>query len=154
MNQRKYLAIIPVSLIIFSLIVIAFFGSYKPKGEPLNLFVGVDVAYADLPAFKRFVDEIINYTNLFVTGSTGITYNSERLNETCQYVYDRNLSFIVYTDVGWYFRTEWLEYAQKTWGDNFLGFYAMDEVGGKQLELAKWIRHADNYTNALNLSKT
>jgi hypothetical protein len=148
MNQRKYLAIIPVSLIILSLFVIGFHGSQKPKEEPLDLFVGVDVAYADLPVIKRFVDEISNYTNLFVIGWTGITYNSELLNETCQYVYDHHLSFIVYTDVGWYFRTEWLEYAQQTWGNKFLGLYAMDEVGGKQLDLARWIKNADNYAHA------
>ena len=58
------------------------------KNTP-DLFVGIDVAYDDLDAIKRLVDETSSYTNTFVIGSTGITYNETKLDEACQYLYDK-----------------------------------------------------------------
>jgi hypothetical protein len=115
-----------------------------------DLFVGVDVAYEDLTATKKLINEVSSYTNLFVIGCTGITQNSTKLNETCQYVYDKGLSFIIYRERP--LRTEWLEDAKKRWGDRFLGIYAFDEAGGYQLDSQEYreVTHADNYTDAAN----
>ncbi|MFX0200127.1 MAG: hypothetical protein ACFFCW_28740, partial [Candidatus Hodarchaeota archaeon] len=75
--------------------------------DPPDVFVGVDVAYDDVEGIKRLVDEISSYTNLFGIGSTGITYNVTKVDEICQYVYDKGLSFIIYTEKP--LRTQWLE---------------------------------------------
>jgi hypothetical protein len=88
-----------------------------------------------------------------VIGSTGITYDETKLNETCQYIYDRGLSFIIFTE-----RppnsTQWLnyDYAKGRWGDRFLGLYVYDEVGGRQLDLYKYrpVYEADNCADASN----
>jgi hypothetical protein len=111
--------------------------------------VGVDVAYENLTEIKKLIDEISSYTNLFVIGCTGITHNLTTLDETCQYVYDKGLSFIIYSEIAP--RTEWLEDAKTRWGNRFLGFYAYDEIGGLQLDLRKpriVVKEADNYTDA------
>ena len=118
--------------------------------EPADVFVGIDVAYDDIPAIKELIDEVKSYTNLFVIGCTGITYDEKKLNETCQYVYDREMFFIIYAAESCP-RTQWIEIAKNRWGDRFLGFYAFDEVGGRQLDqVAIMVNKADNFTDASN----
>jgi hypothetical protein len=116
--------------------------------EP-DLFLGVDVAYEDLVETKKLIDEVGSYTNLFVIGCTGITYNNTKLNEICEYLYDKGLYFIVYREIPP--QREWIEEAKKRWVNRFLGFYVFDEVGGRQLDLHEhWVTvlNADNYTDA------
>jgi hypothetical protein len=126
-----------------------------PIEESPDFFVGVDVAYADLAAIKKLIDEISPYTNLFVIGSTGITYNVTQLNEVCNYVYDRGMYFMIYLhpledlerlDE----QRQWVEDARIRWGERFLGLYAYDEVGGNQMDQTelRLIEVADNYTDA------
>jgi hypothetical protein len=119
------------------------------RKEQSDLFVGIDAAYEDMDEVKQLVDEVSSYTNLFVLGCTGITHNFTRLDEMCQYIYDRGMYFIIYRE-----RTapatEWLDEAKAKWGDKFLGFYAYDEAGGWQLDFyhLRLVDEADNYTDA------
>jgi hypothetical protein len=125
----------------------------EKKGSP-DVYVGVDVAYENLTAIKQLIDEISSYTNLFVIGCTGITNSEIKLDETCQYLYDKGLSFIVYRE--WSFRVSnwfarWVESAKTQWGNKFLGFYYADEVGGKQLDQDEMVvRNAVNGADAAN----
>jgi hypothetical protein len=132
----------------------------QTENQPPDVFFGVDVAYENLTEIKTLINEISPYTNLFVIGCTGITDNVTRLNEVCQYLYDKGLSFIVYTESP--LQRQWLEDAKNRWGERFLGFYFWDENGGKQLDLYKIkdvsgnpvpgypVWEADNYTDAGN----
>ena len=122
-----------------------------------DVFVGIDMAYGDLYQIKHWVDEVGSYTNVFVLGCTGVTQDSVKLEEACQYLFDRGLFFIVYQDhpLGLSLisrgNSSWLESAKNRWGDHFLGFYYVDEVGGRQLDLApNWVtvHKANNYTDA------
>src|SRR5512139_2472535 len=123
--------------------------------EYSDVFVGVDAAYDSPEEIKTLVDAISPYTNVFVIGSTGITFNETKLTDLCQYIYGKGLSFIVYTDdhdppsrpSG-----EWIVNAKARWGDCFLGLYVYDEVGGKHLDLWKYrvFTEADNNTDARN----
>jgi hypothetical protein len=110
----------------------------------------VDVAYDNITEIKALIDEISSYTNVFGIGCTGITYNVTRLDDICQYVYDKGLSFLIYTE--WFLRRQWLEDAKSRWGERFLGFYFWDENSGKQLDVYKYrvFEEADNYTDASN----
>ena len=66
--------IILVSVLILALIPLNYIFLGDPQIEEApDFFVGVDVAYADLEAIKRVIDEVSSYTNLFVIGSTGIS---------------------------------------------------------------------------------
>jgi hypothetical protein len=119
----------------------------KATETDVDVFVGVDVAYADMTAIKNLIDKISSYTNVFVIGSTGISYNEPRLNEICQYLYDRGISFIIYTERQFDF--EWFEYAKNRWNELFLGFYFLDETGGRQLDRVHMVvSNAEDYVDA------
>ena len=122
----------------------------QTENQEPDVFFGVDVAYENMTEIKMLIDEVSSYTNFFGIGCTGITYNATRLDDVCQYAYDRGLSFLVYTDR--FLRHQWLEDAKNRWGERFLGFYVWDENGGKQLDLYKYkaFEEADNYTDASN----
>ena len=125
----------------------------SPAGFANDLFVGVDIAYYNMTEFKAEVDEISAYTNLVVIGTSGISYNTTLLNETCQYVYDKGLSFIIYAEYIRLNQTQWYQNAVTTWGDRFLGIYSgADEYGGKQVDLNAYraVWEADDYTDAAN----
>jgi hypothetical protein len=144
-------------LVVFLVLDYAFFVKNPPKGESLEVFVGVDVAYDDVAEIERLVDEISNYTNLFVIGSVGISYDEVKLNachEMCQYVYEKGFSFMIYSDMPP--REEWFVCCNvdcaNEWGDKFLGLYAFDEGGGRQLDLKTPrpfpVDEAENVTDA------
>ena len=61
-----------------------------------ELFVGISVAHYNLEEIIGIVDEIESYTNLFVVGSTGITYDLTRLDSVCTYLFEKGLYFMIY----------------------------------------------------------
>ncbi|GAG32063.1 unnamed protein product, partial [marine sediment metagenome] len=95
--------------------------------DPLELFVGVDVAYYNLDEMYELIDEISTYTNLFVIGAKRISYNETKLIETCQYLYDHDMYFIIYSDSS--YRLQLISDIEKKYGDHFLGVYFDDEQG-------------------------
>jgi hypothetical protein len=123
-----------------------------------DVYIGIDVAYDNVTAIKSLIDEVGAYTNLLVIGCTGITSvssgfiseNYDKLNEVCQYAYDRGIYFIVYRED----RppsAEWIESAKVKWGNRFLGFYVYDELGGRQLdrhEFWMFVQDAIDYADA------
>jgi hypothetical protein len=126
-----------------------------------SLYFGVDVAFESLDETLRIVDEVSSYTNLFVIGCYGPVihsnisrsiYNETRLNYISEYVYEKGLSFIVYSDDPGFPSTEWLDNATTNFGDKFLGIYYYDEPGGKQLDQANYpaFYYAENFSDAAN----
>jgi hypothetical protein len=149
--KPKCLVVFLISLLAFQVFLNSSYPVHaQTENQPLDVFFGVDVAYENVTEIKALINEISSYTNLFVIGCTGITYNVTRLDEVCQYVYDKGLSFIVYTEGP--LQLQWLEDAKNRWGERFLGFYFWDENGGKQLDLFEYkaVVEADNYTDASN----
>jgi hypothetical protein len=149
--KTKCLVVFLISLLTFQVLLTTSFPVHaQTENQPSDVFFGVDVAYENLTEIKTLIDEISPYTNFFGIGCTGITNNTTKLNDVCQYVYDKGLSFIIYTD--WALRSQWLEDAKNRWGDSFLGFYFWDENGGKQVDLFEYraVVEADNYTDASN----
>ena len=142
------------------LILVLFFGLrmiHFSESSPTDVFVGVDVAYDDIPKIKETIDEVKSYTNFFVVGSTGITYYLDKLTEVCQYLYDSGLHFATYTHLNISIpQAEWVSNARQKWGDQFVGLYAYDEPGGSQMDKSTWngtqilVPEADNYTDAAN----
>ena len=122
-----------------------------------DVFVGVDIAYGGVDEVKQLADEVGSYTNLFVLGCTAVTQNRLKLEEACQYLFEKGLFFIIYqeypVDYSWLnvAKSEWLEIAKTRWGSHFLGIYYTDEIGGRQLDRASgWmtVKEADNYVDA------
>jgi hypothetical protein len=124
---------------------------------PPDVFVGIDVAYDNVAEIKLLVDEIRSYTNTIVIGSSGITHDMAKLDDVCQYVYDRDFYFMIYAHPindpdALVIQRQWVLDAKPRWGERFLGLYAFDEPGGRQLDNASyrvvregWV--ADNYKN-------
>ena len=166
--KSKYLIVI---FLLILLLIIPFFLYYSflddtpVKREPSGLFVGVDMAYDNVTEIKLLADEISPYTNTIVIGSTGITHNMEKLDEVCQYVYDRGFYFMIFAHpIGdpaeLVIQREWVLDAKPKWGKQFLGLYAYDEPGGRQMDNAtykmvndknwfadNWTEAADKYVN-------
>jgi hypothetical protein len=134
-----------ITLVMIVLIVTHFFSagafiSGSSAQMAPNVYVGVDVAFGAVDDAKSMIDQVSPYTNLVVFGSTQVTWFQDRINETYQYAYDKGLSIISlrpslpqYTTQGLN-ETEWYAMAQSQWGDRILGFYIMDEPGGRQLD--------------------
>jgi len=114
-----------------------------------SLYFGVDVAFESITATEQLIDNISSYTNFFIIGCTG-GYNETRLTIISQYVYDKGMTFIVYSEDPKYPSRHWLEDAKNNWGNSFLGIYYDDEEGGKQIDQASYpiVTAAYNYSDA------
>jgi hypothetical protein len=112
--------------------------SFTNPATPRDFYVGVMCAYSnETSQVKALVDKVENYTNLFVLGSIDLFHNESALNETCDYIYNTNLSFIVQfrgLDNYPYNITHWIESAHEKYGSQFIGIYRYDEPGGRQLD--------------------
>ncbi len=146
----KYLHLVPL-VACFLVVVLSlhqvFFVSGPVVVDVPDVYVGVDVAYADVEAIKSLVDDLQFHTNLFVVGCTGITYDETKLDSVCQYLFDRGMFFLVYSEYSPL--ASWIISAKSRWGDHFLGFYAFDEAGGMQLDQVEvLVKDAENVTVA------
>jgi hypothetical protein len=136
MKRIEFLTALFVFLLIFSLFLPSILSPKKSRVDNVSdVLVGVDIAYGDLAAVKTRIDEVSYYTNLVVIGSTSITYDPVNCSEICQYAYDRDLSFMLYSSDR--LNQQWIEDAVNKWGNKFLGIYVWDEPGGKQLDQTK-----------------
>jgi len=151
--KKLFFAAIFCSLLVVSLFLVSGFFINSSKIE-FPVFVGIDVAYSDVDGIKALVNETSSYTNTIVIGSTGITYNVTKLNEVCEYVYDKGMYFMIYmhpNEDGLEEQRQWVQDARTLWGQRFLGLYTYDETGGRQLDNAKYRvleEEPANYTDA------
>src|SRR5690606_10654883 len=103
-HKRALLALALVILIFISALTAS---SIFTKNDQSILF-GVEFAYAydetvGMPSLlndlKIMVDEVKDYTNLFVIGTPEISKNQTALEEACNYIYNAGLKFIIlFTD--------------------------------------------------------
>jgi hypothetical protein len=130
----------------------------QANSKPTDVFIGVDAAYDNMESLKKRIDEVKSYTNFFIIGSYGITFNETKLNDMCQYIYDSGLSFAIFSHTNRdsnmpINQSEWAYYAEDRWGKHFWGLYAYDEPGGHQVDHDSEfmaVKAADNYSDAAN----
>ncbi len=126
-----------------------------------EFYVGVEFAYSDnVDDLKALVDKVKDYTNLLVLGAVQMSFNQTALTESCDYMYDAELSFIIlFTDTTLYSSDQtpavWIVEARQKYGDKFLGVYRYDEPGGNQLDQGRSrlisrdnVAAIGNYSNA------
>lgn len=148
------------------------------SSTPTNLngfYFGVTFGGTTVQQAEDLINEVKSYTNVFVIDSWTITgaQNSSQLDQICNYAVAANLDFIVYFNFIFYNYTiqfgnfynsstysdygytpwhiPWLDAAQATYGDKFLGVYLYDEPGGKQIDSGYWDGNTTNpFTGAIN----
>lgn len=119
-------------------------------------YVGVELAYGtDFNTLKAMVDQVKDYTNVFVFGVPQLTFNRTLLDQSCDYIYGTGLHFIVlFTNItqynvwGNYTPAQWVKDAMAKYGEKFLAVYRWDEPGGDQIDASKYqlVRNATNYS--------
>lgn len=147
--NRKH-AVLAAALLI-ALIAISLFLVLEPGEQAPSrpFYVGVEFAYgSQFSQVKAMVDEVKSYTNLFVLGSVTLSFNRTAFNESCNYIYDSGLNFIVFiTSFPMYNASngyppgntifDWMGNATQLYGKQLLGFYRFDEPGGNQVDDGK-----------------
>ncbi len=135
-----------VVLAVSAFAALQFFSGTTAKAEA-DIYVGVAFAGNTTQQAKMLIDEVKDYTNLFVlaVGRNPISADPEKLTEVCDYAVANGLSIIVNVGVAevnnsaeWFWdpptldgvKAEWTQ----RWGDKFLGMYYNDEPGGIQLD--------------------
>jgi hypothetical protein len=159
--KRRFVSVVftvlAVSVILLSVFAVnALFT--PPAAKSREFYVGVEYAYADdATQLRALVDKVKDYTNLFVIGSIEISFNRTALDESCDYITQSGLNFIVlftgfdrYNWTGGYTIRDWMADAQQKYGDKFLGIYKIDEPGGNQIDQGNStiIHNATSYTQA------
>ncbi|HSV49439.1 MAG TPA: hypothetical protein VLH35_03905, partial [Candidatus Acidoferrales bacterium] len=144
-----------VIIIVFTLFI--FTWNFTTPETASDFYVGVEVAYGDLADLKALVTEVKNYTNLIVLGLPEVSINRTLLDESCDYIYNSDLSFIVlFTKISqyqnWtdYTPAQWVTAAKEKYGDKFVAVYRWDEAGGDQLDRSKYqeVLNASSYADA------
>ncbi len=165
MKNTQLTVLMVVLLFLHSCASLAFI-KYTYAETSQGVYVGVDISYGDVAEAKSLIDQVSGFTNLIVIGTTKITWYPNKLTETFQYAFNRGLSFISLTPALTEIpvgespsRSEWFQYAEENWGDRLLGFYYLDEPGGRQLDRAQgwtWNGSAtiDSYAEAASLYTT
>jgi len=128
----------------------------KSVFEP-EVLVGMDIGYGDEQTAIKLIDKVEDYVNLVILGSLQLTNDTEALTRVCDYLYQKNIHFIVFVSFAEHGYTpprgpdpHFFVYATEKWGDKFLGVYIFDEVGGKLIDGAHSINMDDttNYNEA------
>ena len=155
--NRKYIILAAVLLIV--LISVSVFLTVDMLNKQTStttrqFYVGVEFAYGNqFSQLKDLVDKVKNYTNLFIMGSVGLSFNRTALDESCDYLFDSGLNFIVLFTISTMYNYSifnWIADARQKYGDQFLGFYRFDEPGGNQLDkgTSMFIKNASSYAEA------
>jgi len=119
-----------------------------------QFYVGVEYAYGNQTMeVKALVDKVKDFTNLFLIGSVELTFNRTALDESCDYIFNSGLNFIIlftgkdmYNYSNGYTIMNWMVDAQHKYGGQFLGIYKIDEPGGNQLEKGPSMLISDTVT--------
>ena len=138
-DKRVVLAAALAFILVFSLFL--GFDVLSTRQSAPDFWFGVEMAYsnATFNDVKTLVDEVKDYTNLFVIGSPEISMNQTLLNMTCDYISNAGLHFIIlFTDTTMYNLNNspriWIPMAKEKYGDKFLAVYRYDEPGGRTLD--------------------
>lgn len=145
--KSRQLAVLMVSLLVIQAFPTYVFLSNTYAQTTPDVYVGIDLSYGDVEEAKALINQVRSYTNLIGIGTTKITWYPNKLTEIFQYAYNQGLSFISLTTSppdtsidSIPSKKEWYEHAKTTWGDRLLGFYYLDEPGGRQLDGAQnWV---------------
>jgi hypothetical protein len=96
MNSKQRALFVTIICILLASILFYSFFNIKIENKFTEFYVGVDVAYDEIDKIKNLIDQIANYSNIVIIGSTGITYNQYNLNQTILYLKSLDLYYVVF----------------------------------------------------------
>jgi hypothetical protein len=149
-NSRRNVLVLSALLLVFGLLV-TFIGatmliSNISEAADQPVFVGIDLGFGDEEIVYKIADAVDGYVNLIVLGSLNVTTDTAKLLRVCDYLSQRDFSFIVF--VGFTVEATEPPYlppngpsaqffleGKERWGDKLLGAYVFDEAGGKYMDL-------------------
>jgi hypothetical protein len=139
MKKGKLFVVVVVLLLLVGLIAITSYTVFNQE-EQKPFYVGVTYGGSSVQEAKELIDQVKNYTNLFILAS-GTMQNATAAEEIGNYVIASGLNFIVYTSENVHYgeRTgrginEWANSAKERWKEQFIGIYYRDESGGEMLD--------------------
>ncbi|MDR2204160.1 MAG: hypothetical protein LBE76_07725 [Nitrososphaerota archaeon] len=152
--KRNWIITTLLCIILISILFIGTYSLSNKKAHCIDVYVGIDAAYADMTELKTLIDQVKDYTNIFVLGSTNITLDEAKFNEMSRYINACNLSFAAYTHTTKntsleFNQSSWTATAKQQW--NFSGLYCYDEPGGYQIDcdpLFMIVQEANNPSEA------
>lgn len=160
-GHKKEIIVIVTVLLITGLLLALLEFNFLALKAPISVYIGIDVGYGDENTIYKLVDEVAGYVNLIIIGSSQVTIDTTKLTNVCNYLYEKNLSFIIYVGFGNESCTiptgpnpQFFQMAADRYGKKFLGAYIFDEIGGKQIDRPanktkpKPVPAADNFTDA------
>jgi hypothetical protein len=151
----RRLVLLLIAVIAFAAVIVPltyYFTFQGPAEQESNFYFGVTYGEDTVEGAKLLIDRVQNCTNLFVVDSFNISQNETQLNQICSYASQKGLNFFVYFFslyvAEW--QRSWVETANQTCGNKFLGVYLRDEPGGRQIDLnetvSATVAKAANYT--------
>jgi hypothetical protein len=118
-----------------------YYGTFHASARD-EFFFGVSFGQDTVEEAKLLIDKVKDYTNFFLVNNWNIVTNETALNEVCDYAVEADLNFIVFFAALRSWHLNWLENAEETWGERFLGAYLYDEPGGRQIDTGIWFSEA------------
>jgi len=131
--------IIALSLVLTALVLLSAFVAIENSAQVAAkkpFYVGVTYCGDSVTEAEQLIDNVKNYTNLFVLQSGPLMWDVNASEQICDYAVKSGLYVIISDDtnsLGPYLNAI-LSVAQTSWGSHFLGLYFNDEPGGKMLD--------------------
>ncbi|MCL2134575.1 MAG: hypothetical protein FWH37_03355 [Candidatus Bathyarchaeota archaeon] len=111
-------------------------------------YVGVTYCGNSVQEAKELIDQVKDCTNLFILQSGLLQYDVAAMEEIGDYVITSNLSYAVYGGTrNMVVSNTWLNSAKIRWGEQFIGVYYNDEVGGYMLDKNVFLETTQQITN-------
>lgn len=143
--MKKAKKITAIALIIITLVAAIFVTNALLTNNDKDFYVGVTYCGNSVAEAKQLIDQVKNYTNLFILQSGSLQTSNESINLIGDYAVKSGLHFIDYMGVSSFaLGNNWLSGYDGRWGENFLGVYLDDERGGKMLDGRTFLRDATN----------
>ena len=139
---KRFFPLKLIAIVLLSVLILETISFIQPTTYGLDsaspskdFYSGVSFGGNTTSEAKTLINEVKNYTNVFVVDSFPISQNEAEMYEICDYAVQNGLHLIVY--FAWfseYWQANFLDAAQQRWGEKFLGVYLYDEPGGVQLD--------------------
>lgn len=140
--KKIFPVFLTITIILSFFLTFGYYFSSEISSKEEEFYFGVAFCGNTTREAKLLIDQVKDYTNLFVLQSGPISKNKTAINEICDYAVSADLDFIVF--LGWFdfdypWQVPWLDEAIARWDDRFLGLYLYDEPGGIQVD-HNWTR--------------